>query len=236
VTSPTDRRLAVPAYFHPAVGAGDWAALAAHADRLRAVILNIDSGPGTAPEPELGAAARRVAAAGGRLLGYVDTAYGARPDADVCADVERYLAWYPIVGIFLDRVVTAGSALPRHRRLAAAVRAVAPGTLVANHGTWPAPGYAGCADALVTFEGPARAHARWETPPWGYAVPPGSLWHLVYDVPAAGLDAVLRHAAASNVATVFATDRYGANPWDGLPPYLTRAADAWSSTVATAVG
>ena len=221
------RRLAVPAYFHPAVAGDGWAMLAEQATRLRAVVLNIADGPGDAPEPELGAAVRRVAEQGGTVLGYVDTAYGRRTPDAVRADARRYHAWYPVAGLFLDRVVTAADQLGAHARVVAAVRAGGAGTLVANHGTWPAPGYADLADALVTFEGPATAHAACASPAWAYGLPATRFWHLVYDVPAGELDAVLRRAVAGNVATVLATDRTGANPWDGLPSYFARAAAAW---------
>ncbi|GAA1833851.1 spherulation-specific family 4 protein [Luedemannella flava] len=224
---PAGRRLAVPAYFHPAVARDDWVTLAEHAGRLRAVVLNIADGPGAAPEPVLGAAIRAVAERGGTVLGYVDTAYGERSPAAVRADAERYRAWYPVAGLFLDRVVTAADRLVAHGRVVAAARAGAPGTLVANHGTWPAPAYADLADALVTFEGTAAAHAGAPSPAWAYGLPAARFWHLVYDVPADGLAGVLRRAVAGNVATVLATDRAGANPWNGLPSYFTHAIEAW---------
>ena len=42
--------LVVPAYFHPAVRATDWQRLAARAQQVRLVVLNIASGAGERPD------------------------------------------------------------------------------------------------------------------------------------------------------------------------------------------
>jgi Spherulation-specific family 4 len=70
------------------------------------VILNKASGVGTAYDPKLDAAARQINAIGGRCIGYVDTAYGARASGLVEAETAQWFAWYPkvIKGAFLDQV------------------------------------------------------------------------------------------------------------------------------------
>lgn len=227
--------LVVPAYFHPAVAAADWRTLAGAGRSVRAVVLNAADGPGAVPERELSAAA---AATGRPLLGYVDTDYGTRPFDDVLADARRHRDWYPTVGVFLDRVPTGVDALPRYERLTTALRRLGPSTVVFNHGAWPHPGYAVIADALVTFEGPYAAHARTVTPGWARSLPPERIWHLVYGTPERLLAAALDRAAEANAGTVFVTDRAGANPWSGLPPYFTAEASAWTGppTSSTAEG
>jgi hypothetical protein len=217
----TVRTLVVPAYFHPAVAGTGWRDLAAEASVVRAVILNVASGPGPAPERELTAAA---VSTGAPLLGYVDTDYGVRPLPDVLADLRRYREWYPTTGVFLDRVATAAALLPWYARVAAACT----GTVVFNHGAHPDPGYAELADALVTFEGPWSAYRRVVVPGWVRELPADRFWHLVYDTPADALPDVLDRAAAGNVGSVYVTDRSGVNPWDGLPTYFAESAAAWA--------
>jgi hypothetical protein len=219
----TARGLVVPAYFHPAVAGTGWRELAAAASAVRAVILNVADGPGTAPEAELTAAA---VGTGAPLLGYVDTDYGARRVADVLADLNRHLAWYPVTGFFLDRVATDPALLPWYEPVTRLARLG--GTVVFNHGAYPAPGYAALADALVTFEGPYAAYRRVVVPAWARRLPADRFWHLVYDAPAAVLPEVLDRAAACNVGAVYVTDRSGANPWGGLPDYFAAQAQAWA--------
>jgi hypothetical protein len=221
VTS-TARSLVVPAYFHPAVAGTGWRDLAAVAPAVRAVILNVASGPGPAPELELTAAA---VSTGAPLLGYVDTDYGMRPIAEVLADLRRYEQWYPTTGVFLDRVATAPGLLAWY----ASVTSACTGTVVLNHGAHPDPRYTDLADAVVTFEGPWSAYRRTVVPQWVRELPADRFWHLVYATPAEALPEVLDRAAAGNVGSVFVTDRTGDNPWDGLPPYFAESATAWAA-------
>jgi hypothetical protein len=216
------RGLVVPAYFHPAVAGTGWRELAEAAAAVRAVILNVADGPGPAPEAELIEAA---VGTGVPLLGYVDTAYGARPAADVLADLKRHLAWYPVAGFFLDRVATDPALLAWYEPVTRLARLG--GTVVFNHGTYPAPGYAALADALVTFEGPYAAYRRVVVPDWARRLSADRFWHLVYDTPAAVFPEVLDRAAGCNVGALYVTDRSGVNPWDGLPDYFAAQARAW---------
>jgi hypothetical protein len=220
-------RLAVPAYFHPAPG--DWAALAGTAVRLRAVVLNVDSGPGRGPSAEFLLVARRLAASGVNLLGYVDTGYGERPVRLVHADIARFRRWYPVTGVFLDRASAGPSGLAWYERLVARARMAGATTVVLNHGVCPDRRYAELADTLVTFEGAWPAYRRWRAPGWVGDYHADRFWHLVYATPGHALAAALRHAAACHVATVYVTERTGDNPWDGLPSYFDRQARRWAS-------
>jgi len=235
----------VPAYFHPTVAPADWGALTALAGH--SVVLNIDSGPGPARSPEFETVATALRAAGVRLLGYVDEAYGTRPAETLLAQAARYREWYGTNGIFLDRAPADPGHLPAHHALATALRtpdrptapAAAPdarsapppasagagGGVVANHGVYPASGYAASADLLVVFEGPYAAHQGVRPPGWARRLPAERFCHLVYGVPAAALPSVRSRAAACNAGVLYATDRAGANPYDGLPGYFAEEID-----------
>jgi hypothetical protein len=224
MTAPV-RGVVVPAYFHPAVAAADWRELAAAGPAVRAVVLNVADGPGAAPERELTEAAVRT---GHPLYGYVDTDYGDRPVDAVLDDLRRYRDWYPTTGVFLDRVPTAAAVLPRFELFVTAARRLGATSVVFNHGAYPDPGYAALADAMVTFEGPDAAHRLVRVPDWARQLPADRFWHLIYDTPGDRLAAVLRRAADRNVGLVYVTDRAGANPWDGLPPYFAVQVGAWT--------
>jgi hypothetical protein len=210
-------RPVVPAYFHPAVAGEHWQALFAPDSTVRAVVLNVDSGPGIRPELELMAVAHRVTAP---LLGYVDLHYGRRPWADVVTDLTRYRDWYPTTGIFFDRVNGTVAELFDVGGAVAAARRLGATTVILNHGVYPDPAYATIADALVTFEGPADAYEQVSVPKWVRHWPAEKFVHLVYDTPPHRIDEVRRHAERCHAGSVYVTDRGGANPWDGLPGYL----------------
>ena len=88
--------MAVPAYFTPGA---EWQRLIAGAPTVGMIVFNPASGPGTAAEPRNGAIAQ-AQAAGITMLGYVATSYGARPEADVIADINRYYDFYTPPGIY----------------------------------------------------------------------------------------------------------------------------------------
>lgn len=212
--------LVVPAYFHPATSGTDWSRLVDSASLLRAVILNIDSGPGVAPEPALLAAARGLV---GRVtvLGYVDTDYAARPAAAVLADVTRYLAWYGVDGVFLDQVSSGAGDLPWYRRVIRLAREAGAGEVVVNPGVVPEHrGYAEIVDGLVSFEGPYSSHRRLRVPPWLRELPRERFWHLVYATPRRLLGPALRCGESQHAGVVAVTDGDGANPWGRLPTYF----------------
>jgi hypothetical protein len=208
----------VPAYFHPERAAADWQALSVW--RPRAVVFNVDSGPGAVCEPGFAAVAAATIAAGVPLLGYVDTRYGCRPSAQVLAEVLRYREWYGVQGVFLDQVSAGRDQLARYQRMAAAVREEGIGPVVLNHGTYPDAGYADLAELLVTFEGPWHAYERLCAPSWAMRLPASRFCHLVYGAPRSVLGRALRRAARCNASVVYVTDREGANPWNGLPEYF----------------
>ena len=214
-------RLVVPAYFHPAADPGGWEWLAEHAASVRLVILNVASGPGAGPEPAFQAVTERLRGAGVRVVGYVDTDYGRRPVPYVTASFGRYQRWYGVHGVCLDRAAAGAPELGYYAVLAARVREMGARAVFFNHGVYPLEGYAEHADLLGTFEGPWHAYQRATVPSWAARWPPEKFYHVVYAVPPERFDDVARLASRRGAASVYITDRDGANPYDRLP------AEAW---------
>lgn len=214
--------LLVPAYFHPTHFPGEWQRLAD--PRLMAVVLNVHNGPGTARDPEFAAAVTRVERSGGTVVGYIDTAYGARPAAEIEAEARRYRSWYGVADVFLDQVSAGPEALAAYRRICADLRARQAEFIVSNHGVYPDPGYADVADLLVTFEGPWTAYQQVRPPAWTMDLPAERLCHLVYAVPPEAVDVTLRLARRANTGIVYVTDGDGANPWGELTGYFDELA------------
>ncbi|MFJ8751666.1 spherulation-specific family 4 protein [Streptomyces sp. NPDC102441] len=216
--------LLIPLYVHPAVDPAAWHRLTTAADLTYAVVLNPADGPGGGPDAAFVSAAGALRSAGVRLLGYVDTDYGARPAAEVTADAARHREWYATDGCFLDRVSAAGSALPAYRKLVRALRRQGASPVVLNPGVHPAPGYARIADLVVTFEGPWSVYvSAFSRAAWTARHPPDRFCHLVYGVPAALAPLAVRTARERGAAVSGPVTGGPPNPWSRLTPVLTGA-------------
>ena len=214
---PTCRTTLIPAYVPPQA----LVELVRASSRPRLLVINPASGPGAEPSAGYREAVRTAQRAGARVLGYVHTTYGARPAVDVMADIDRYMSWYGVDGVFLDEaahdVARVGyyAALARHVRAGGARRVV-----VLNPGVVPAHQYFALADVIVTFEGPYAAYgaAMDATPDWVRDQPPGRVAHLVYDASRQQALATVSHPQQAGY--VYATSGSMPDPWRTVPAYL----------------
>ena len=209
--------LVVPAYFHPAVHPDQWEWLAEHAPRVRLVILNIHNGPGSTPEAPFRQVTGRLRDAGVPVIGYLDTNYGSRPARQIISEFGSYLDWYEVSGVCLNRVATDTASLAYYAALSAQVRELGAEIVFFNHGTYPNEAYAQHADLLGTFEGPWHAYRRLNVPIWTTAWPIEKFYHVVYSVPPGRFGEAARLARHRRAASVYITERGGANPYDLLP-------------------
>ena len=208
--------LIVPAYFHPAVSDG-WAGLPALAPRLRAVVLNVDSGPGRRVDPAFVDPVRALLDGGVVVLGYVNTDYGVRNPIEVAEETRRYHQLYGVADVFLDRVSAGWDGIEYYQGVTRAARDLGARTVAFNHGVSPVSGYADHADLLGTFEGDRGAYQDVTVPQWVRRSPPERFFHIVYGVPPDRVDETVALAAHRNAGTVLVTERDGANPFDRLP-------------------
>ncbi|MEU8652696.1 spherulation-specific family 4 protein [Streptomyces sp. NPDC048737] len=214
--------LLIPLYVHPAEDPGAWHRLIRSAAGTYGVVLNPANGPGEGPDPAFAAAASALRAAGARLLGYVDTDYGIRDDAEIADEVRRHREWYAADGCFLDRVTATADGLSACRRLVRALRRQGAGTVVLNPGVHPAAGYARLADLTVTFEGHWSTYvSAFSRPEWTARQAPGRLCHLVYGVPEALVPLAVRTAHERGAAVCGPVTGELPNPWSELSPALS---------------
>ena len=209
--------LIVPAYFHPAVLPGEWERLAGHAGQIRLVVLNLASGPGTEPDAAFMPVLGRLRAAEVAVAGYVDTNYGKRPATEVLADVDRYIGWYGVPGVFFDRAAADAGSVGHYAALSRGARQAGIGVVAFNHGTHPVEAYAEHGDLLGTFEGPWGTYVDMAVPRWTRSWPAGHFFHLVYSVPPQSFGDAYLLAESRRAACVYVTDKGGDNPWDRLP-------------------
>ncbi len=217
----------VPAYFHPARAAADWAALAGVAPSLRLVVLNVANGAGPAPDHAFVDVIREAQRAGAVFAGYVDSDYGRVGAEQIVIQQHRYQAWYGVHDVFLDRAAAGVEHVSRYERIARACRSAGASTVAFNHGTHPAPEYAWHADLLGTFEGALPAYLDLHVPRWVHDVPPTRLFHLLYDTPAQVAGRMVDLAEERNVGSLYRTERKLPNPWSGLPADFLTVPAGW---------
>ncbi|WP_369190060.1 spherulation-specific family 4 protein [Streptomyces sp. R08] len=214
----------VPGYAHPLVAPAEWGELTRPGTPLHWVVLNVSSGPGTRPDPHCLEAAGRLSNAGVRVLGHLDAAHGTRAFGDLISEAHRYRDWYRVDGFLLERCPTERAQLPEIRRTVTALRELRDGAhIVLGHGTHPYPGYAECADQLVTFSGPWSDYRWSQVAEWTADYPPERFCHFVHGVPRGHLDEALRIARWQGASTIYFTDRTdrggGTDPWETMPGY-----------------
>ncbi len=214
---PAQPRLVIPAYFHPRADPWQWRWLAEHSSLVRLVVINIASGPGSAPQRAFVEAADLLHQAGVGMIGYVDTDYGRVPMSQAIAETGRYQDWYGVRGVCLDRVASNQEQVRYYGELAARIRAENADVVFFNHGAHPAETYARHADLLGTFEGPWAAYQRLHVPRWTHRWPPEKFYHVVHSVPVERLAEAHRLAASRRAGAEYMTDRSGPNPYDALP-------------------
>lgn len=214
----------IPGFAHPLVAPAEWAELTRPGTPVQWAVLNVADGPGSRPDPHCLEAAGRLRNAGIRVLGHLDTAYGARAFGEMVSDANRYLDWYKVDGFLLDRCPTERASLPEIRRTVTTLRALRDDAhIVLGHGTHPHPGYAENADQLVTFSGPWSDYRWSQVAEWTADYPPDRFCHFVHGVPRGHLDEALRIARWQGASTIYFTDRTDrggrTDPWETMPGY-----------------
>jgi hypothetical protein len=218
---PTCRSALIPAYLPPHA----IIELVHGPARPRLLVINPASGPGPEASPSYRDAVRTAQATGAGVLGYVPTSYGARPLADVLADVDRYASWYAIDGIFVDETAHTAAQLPYYEAVSRHIRATGK-RVVINPGVPPAPEYFDLADVVVTFEGPYSAYdaAVDRMPDSVRRQPRGRVAHLVYDASRSQALAAIDNPGEAGY--VYVTSGSLPDPWRTLPAYLDEQEEA----------
>jgi hypothetical protein len=215
----------VPAFFS---ASSAWAQAIATRPVPHAMFLNINSGPGTAPDPHFQALVRQAQAAGIAVLGYSSTNYGQRPVAAVEADVRDYRAWYGVNGIFLDVIQGTPGELPYYRTLASYIRATVPNAIIwMNPGTFPDPGLMSVADVMMVFEGSYAQYISEQVPGWARHYRPDQFANVIYATPPSELASAVRLSRVRRAGYVFVTGLPGSpDPYDAMPSYWAQEAAA----------
>ena len=213
--------IAVPAYFYPGGNPNYWTQMD-QASQGALAVMNPNSGPGSAPDPNYVSAVKAAEAAGITVVGYVYTNYGSRSLRAVESDVNKYYSWYPVQGIFFDQASTSCSQEPYYGQLNSYVKAKGgPARTVLNPGTQTNQCYASAADTLLTFEGSYSAYvSSYSAPSWVSSYPASHFWHVIYGTSAtSAMATAVQLSQTRNAGYVYVTTATLPNPYDLLPMY-----------------
>ncbi|MGB2832519.1 MAG: spherulation-specific family 4 protein [Methylotenera sp.] len=219
----------VPAYFYPSSdpNLSFWDEMTVAAGQVNiTAIMNPNSGPSNAVNSDYTAAVGAFRAAGGKVIGYVSTQYGALDASTVLADVNAYKNFYTIDGIFLDEMSNLSIDAPYYQSLYTSIKMEQSSyQIFGNAGTNTPKEYASAADVLITFENQTGYSSN--TPDaWTTNYSASHFANLLYNVSTtAEMQAAVSLAASRNVGYIYVTNDSGANPWDTLPSY-------WNAEVA----
>jgi spherulation-specific family 4 protein len=215
----------VPAYFYPSgAGLAYWGQMTTAAALIPiTAILNPNSGPGTASDPNYASAVNALRTAGGKVIGYVHTSYGARSSATVLAEVNSYASFYNLDGIFVDEMDNTLGSLNYYTGLYISIKTAHPTWQVfGNPGTATQEQYltGPAADVLTVFEDDGANYPAYTPSSWNFNHDRSHFGHLIYNVAtAAAMQSDIDLAAARNARYVYVTDDNLPNPWDTLPSY-----------------
>ncbi len=184
-------------------------------------IVNPNSGPGARVAARFTTGIGKLLAAGIVPIGYVSTAYTARGEPAVKADIDSWLSFYPnLAGIFFDEQSGKVGDDAFYRDVSGYAKQKGLGFTVGNPGTSVPASYLSAVDVMLIYEskglpklssltGDASQRSHYGVIPYG-----------------AAFDAAFVTSAKADVAYVYITSDDLPNPWDTLTPYFGQLLDA----------
>lgn len=221
-------RLIVPAYFDPGPG---WDRVIAAAPAVEYVIVNPNSGPDDAPDPDIQRVVREAQDAGIKVLGYVFTDLANEDPDDLKAQIRAYQEWYGVDGIHLDGVQDDAWAIPYYADIAEVIRAggqpgqpggeALPGVVMLNPGYVPDEGFMAIADIIEVYEYYYDKYPGQHFPEWLADYPADRFAHIIRDAPATldALETSLALARERNGGYVYVTDQIDPTEYRQLPSF-----------------
>ena len=192
-------------------------AKAAHPNVPIAGVINPADGPGSTPSSDYATLVGQLRAAGIVVLGYSYTSYGSRNASAVEAEINEYVKWYNVNGIFLDQMASKTGEEAYYSSLTAYAKSLGLTMVVGNPGVDVAPSYVGTVDTIVLYE-----NSGFPFPPtlggWHTSYPKSSWAVMAYNVGSLSQACVV--SASNYVGYVDVTDGAYPTQWGSLPPYF----------------
>jgi hypothetical protein len=199
-----------------------WNRIIGSAPSVAIAVLNPSSGVGPSQNPTFLQYVIAAQAVGISMLGYVDTNYANRSVAEAEAEIDQYLSWYGVDGIYFDQTSSDCVDQPYYQTLFDYVRQASTVgkrlSVVLDPGNNVPECYASVADTLVIFQNSYAQYQTFKPSTWTKNYPSSLFWHLVYDSPAqSDMEAAVARARTLHAGYVWVTSDTLPNPWDTLP-------------------
>jgi hypothetical protein len=218
-------RLLVPAYIYPTgEGLKQWRRLGDAAAKVDlVVIVNPDTGPGIERNHVYASAIVEAADRGVKLVGYVSTQYTDRPVAEVKADIDAWVRFYPrIVGFFLDQQPQDAGHAAYFAEIGTYARSrLRDALVITNPGIPCDEAYlARRASDLVCVFANFEGFGPFELPANIKGYDPSHYAALVYQVAdAESMTSILEKAIIKRIGYIYVTDGKQPSQWGQLPAY-----------------
>jgi len=213
----------LPMYVDPTTSASAWTQATAAAPTVALLVANPDSGPGATADPQYTQAIVTAHAAGQTIVGYVHTSYGARPIAQVEADIDSWYSFYPAIdGVFSDETSTDTTTVSAYYQpLYDYVKAKSGArTVIINPGTMIDEAFMAVGDIVVAFEDTYANYTAGSypaTPSWVASYSRWRFWHLVLSASTtADMQNAVTLARQRNAGYVYVTDQAPATAYQQL--------------------
>jgi hypothetical protein len=227
----------VPLFVYPAdKGLADYDALlfAKQKHPLIPIITTINpaSGPGEFIDNNFINATKKLQSGGVTVLGYIYAGFGPRDKDMILADVDKYIKWYNVDGIFIDEFANWPGYEDKFREVDAYAKSQGLKVVIANAGWEVTESYVGTVDSIGISEADGYVSPEWLKDciycpienGWHYTHDKSNFWFLRYAIDP--LDKEYVKEVSKWVGLVYLTDGKSPIRWDHLPPYFDELLNA----------
>lgn len=212
-----------------------WQQVALAAKKVPIVaIVNPNNGPGNAPPNiDYQHGIKDLHQAGVKIVGYVPTNYARRELSAVRNDIDLYIKYFHVDGIFVDEAASTLDKLNYYQQIYQQVKSRSPRyQVILNPGTNIAESYIRqpVADILVVFENYQKVWSNYQPPDYIKKYSAKHFAALVHTTANSQLmTATIDRAAKNRFGYIYitndSTDTANQNPWDSLPSYWQAQVD-----------
>ncbi len=179
-------------------------------------VVNPSNGPGWGSDPNFYSGIKSLQAAGIDVLGYVASNYASVPQGTVETEVQDYVSWYGVNGVYIDQMANWPGAEWYYSGITNYAHSIGAWFVAGNPGADVPSSYIGTVDTIVIYENAGL-------PSLGFL----GGWHTSYAksnfaVVAYGdsFDQSYIQSASGYLGWIFTTDAGWPNPYGSLPSYL----------------
>ena len=198
------------------------------------VIINPDNGPGSSSDSTYVSSVQQMQSAGIVVLGYVATGYGSNSQSGEESQINSYISWYHVNGIFFDEMANVSGLETYYSTLNNYAHNHGLTLTVGNPGTDTLSSYIGTMDNLVIYENPGLPTLS-DLGGWHTSYSKSNFSMIAFGVSLPSQSYIT--SITPDVSYVYVTNDNLPNPYDSVPSYLgSLAGELDSGSTSTAPG